>query len=62
MGVGEHSCNSQTSEGSDSTLLAADLHSPFVPQSYTAESKSQVKSRETEPSFELDNDVRKLIT
>ena len=56
MGVGEHSCNSQMSEGSKSTLLAANLRSPFVPQTY-AETKSPVKSRETQPTSELDNDV-----
>ena len=34
MSVGEQSCYSQTSEGSESTLLLADLHSPFVSQTY----------------------------
>ena len=36
MGVGEHSYNSQTtSEGSKSPLLVANLHSLFVPQTYS---------------------------
>ena len=31
MSVGEYTCNSQTSEGSESALLVAFLYSPFVP-------------------------------
>ena len=35
MSVGEYSCNSQTtSEGGESTVLVANLHSQFVPQIY----------------------------
>ena len=35
ISVGEYSCNSlTTSEGSESTLLVAFFHSPFVPQTY----------------------------
>ena len=34
MSVGEYSCNSQTSEGSESSLVAF-LHGPFVIDLYT---------------------------
>lgn len=40
----EHSCYSQMSEGSKSTLLVANLYSLFVPQ--------RVRSREIQPPFE----------
>ena len=53
MSVGEYSCNSQSSEGSDYTLLVAFLHSSFVPQTYKVSSKC----REKQPSFKSDNDV-----
>ena len=53
MSVGEYSCNSQkTSEGSESTLLVAFLHSPFLYHRLTAEIKSLVKRREMQPSFD----------
>ena len=53
MSVGEYKCNFQTmSEGSESTLLVARLSHRL-----TAETKSQVKYRETQPSFEVDYDV-----
>ena len=34
MRVGKYSCNFQTSEGRESTLLVAFLQGPFVPQTY----------------------------
>ena len=62
MSVGEYTCNSQTtSEGSESTLLVAFLHGPFVPfvlyHRLTTERKSPVKCRETQLSFKVDFDV-----
>ena len=52
ISVGEYSCNSQTSVGSFSTLLVA-----FLCHRLTVETKSLVKCRETQLSFEPDNDV-----
>ena len=52
ISVGEYSCNSQTSVGSFSTLLVA-----FLCNRLTVETKSLAKRRETQPSFEPDNDV-----
>ena len=59
MSVGECSCNSQTtSEGSESTLLVAKaIFIACLCHRLTAETKSPVKCRETQPSFESNNDV-----
>ena len=58
MSVGEYSNSYQiTNVVSESTLLVANLHSPFVPQTYTTETKSPVKCREMQPFFESVNDV-----
>ena len=57
MSVGDYSCNSLiTSEGSKSTLLTA-FFIAYLCHRFTAETKSVVKCRETQPSFEADNVV-----
>ena len=45
MSVGEYTCNSQMSEGSESTLLVAFLHNTLM-HKLTIETKSQVKCTE----------------
>ena len=59
MSVGEYSCNSQTtSDDSEATLLVAFLSSPFKlchRLTCTAETKSPVKRRESQPSFQSDD-------
>ena len=57
MSVGEYACNSRTtSEGSESTLLAALLYSPSVIELMLKQT-FPVKFRETQSSFEVDNVV-----
>ena len=60
MGVGEQSYNSQTAS---EALKVANLHflqlifTARLCHRLTAETKSLVKSRETQSTFELDNDI-----
>ena len=54
MSVGEYTCNSQMSEGSKSTLLVASTSQPVC--AIDLQAKSLVQCRETQQSFESDND------
>ena len=54
MNVGEYSCDSRTTN--EGSFLVAFLHSHLCYR-LTTETKSPVKCRETQSSFEVDNDI-----